>query len=938
MPDTERRIKIKIADKAEGATRRDVLYEGVKSHDIDEAALQVVIERAKLELWKSDRDEGIAIGEKLYDFINGSGGKLNKIINDTVSRRENLYIYLDAAPDLTHLPFELMRDDARFLLLDERLQLIRLVSEDGWDTEVVPENRPLKMVFMVCSPTDLQTQSVLSFEREEELIIKSTEKYALDIRFEDSGSVAGLKDTLIDNGGCDILHIVGYADYDENNGPIFYMEYETGLLERITPDVLWHNIRENPPRMLFLSGCYTGRGGETGASGSFAYQMAKEGIPVVLGWGLPVSDMGATSFAAELYFLLSIGNGISKAVQKTRKMIDEVYYTWPLLRVFTNGEPLKAFIKAGQPVRNHTTRSSTYEYLEGTHVRVIKEGFIGRRRELQHGIRAIKGINGKYGAIIHGTGGNGKSCLAGKLIERFKDDKKLFVVHGVIKQVDIINGLYKLFDKYAIESATKLLTSNKTYEAKIKGLFRCEFNDMPVLIYFDDFEQNLKRVGDEYVLMPEPFEAVRPFLVALDWAGHSTNLLITSRYPFKLVDGNEDLPSIKLEAIPLMAFRDADLNKKIAELKFISESKHKDLYIKYGNGNPRLLEWFEKIAAEESKYDLDKLEAAIKDKEEDFIQEHLANVIAETVGVDFKEFLRRSSVFRIPVTEGAFNPLGDTKFLKTGVNLTLHEQETIGAVKHYWVTPVIRQRQWDELDSDEKKRIHKIAYKWFVDILDDFINNKKPLEYNHLQEAVHHALRCGNIRDACKYGVWLGNYMTELLLYRDSLLLQQTVADRITDDIIKEAIDEKDRSVSILLNDYGMSFKTLGEPAKALEYFEKALAIDLDLYGDKHSNVAVRYNNIGASWQDLDEPVKAKEYFDKSLAIDLDLYGDKHHKVAADYNNIGHAWYSLGQPQKAIGYVEKAYAFYTAAYGEEHPDTKNAKLGLGIIRKQLSKS
>ncbi|MBF0458738.1 MAG: tetratricopeptide repeat protein [Nitrospirae bacterium] len=636
-----------------------------------------------------------------------------------------------------------------------------------------------------------------------------------------------------------------------------------------------------------MSGCYTGGGDDKGASGSFASQMAKAGIPVVLGWGLPVSDAGATAVAAEIYYSLSIGDGISKAVQKAKQLFGNTYHTWPLLRVFTNGEPPKAFITKGQRVRHHTTRTSTYEYLEGTQVKVIRQGFIGRRRELQKGVRAIKGIGGKYGAIIHGTGGNGKSCLAGKLIERFRGDKELFVIHGEITQANIINGLNKLFKKMGVKSTKAILSSDESYEDKIDGLFQGAFKEKQVLIYFDDFEQNLKRVGNEYILMPEPLEAVRPFLVALDWADHQTNLLITSRYPFKLVDSMEDLPAKKLAAIPLMAFKDADLNKKIAELTAISNSEHKDLYLKYGGGNPRLLEWFETIAKEESKYDLDKLEAAIRGKEEKFIEEHLANVIATTVGVDFKKFLQQSSVFRIPVAEGAFKGVGDTKFLKTGVNLTLHEQETIGTVAYYWVTPVIRQRQWAELNDDEKKRTHESAYKWFNDILNEFRNKKKPPEYNHLQEAVHHALECGNIRGACKYAVTLGNYMNELLLYRDELSLQKVVADRITDDIIREAIEKKDGYVSGLLNNLGESFRTLGEPKKAIEFYEKALAIDLAAYGDQHPEVAIRYSNIGTAWRNLGDPAKAIEFYQKALAIGLATYGDKHPDVAIRYNNRG---------------------------------------------------
>ncbi|MBF0318673.1 MAG: tetratricopeptide repeat protein, partial [Nitrospirae bacterium] len=347
------------------------------------------------------------------------------------------------------------------------------------------------------------------------------------------------------------------------------------------------------------------------------------------------------------------------------------------------------------------------------------------------------------------------------------------------------------------------------------------------------------------------------------------------------------------------------------------------------------LEWFEIIAKDEGNYDLAKLEAAINGKKEDFIQDHLTNVIAETVGADFKEFLKRSSVFRIPVPADAFNQLGDSALLETGVNLTLHEQETLGRVDHFWVTPVIRQRQWDELDAVEKKRIHKIAYKWFADILDELLNKKKLPEYNHLQEAVHHALKCDNIRVACKYAIALGNYMEKLLLYRDSLLLQQKVADRITPDIEKEAIKEKDEYVAMLLNNLGESVSSFGDPAKAIEYYEKALAIDLAAYGDKHPEVATDYNNIGSAWRDLDDPAKAKEYYEKALAIDLAAYGNKHPEVATDYNNIGSAWRDLDDPAKAKEYYEKALAIFLDAYGDNHPNVARDYNNIGAAWSDL---
>ena len=65
---------------------------------------------------------------------------------------------------------------------------------------------------------------------------------------------------------------------------------------------------------------------------------------------------------------------------------------------------------------------------------------------------------------------------------------------------------------------------------------------------------------------------LRPILQALDWNEESgTRLVISSRYPFDLEYEGEDL-SGKLADITLLAFRDADLEKKTAELPHIAAS------------------------------------------------------------------------------------------------------------------------------------------------------------------------------------------------------------------------------------------------------------------------------------------------------------------------------------------------------------------------------
>lgn len=144
------------------------------------------------------------------------------------------------------------------------------------------------------------------------------------------------------------------------------MEDETGYMRKVSPRELWEEaLIENPPRLLFLSGCRTGEtpaapetsetpetrenresreNQESEAAVSFSReQVEKYHVPTVLGWGRSVGDEQATHAEQMLYRELSRGRSITEAVQRARHDLiaafpGSSYPAWPLLRLFAGGE------------------------------------------------------------------------------------------------------------------------------------------------------------------------------------------------------------------------------------------------------------------------------------------------------------------------------------------------------------------------------------------------------------------------------------------------------------------------------------------------------------------------------------------------------------------------------------------------------------------------
>lgn len=677
------------------------------------------------------------IGKRLFSVLNGDGQTLIRALKEADEKGELLQVIIKGE-GAANLPFELLYYND--FLVPSKVHLIRRVSERGIKKTLTPEDRPLKVLLIACSPQDVSP--ILDFEKEEDTILEVTKDLPIEIDIEDTGSLEGL-DELLSKSRYDIVHITGHAGIDKRGIPFFLMEDEEGMRHDVTPSMLWEKLDLNVPRLVFLSGCRTGQIPEHAAAMSFAEYLTVERAPAVLGWGLPVSDKGARAAAVKLYHEFSRGENILEALCRTRKeLFDHYQRDWPILRLFSDGTPPDvAIVKRGQ-VRRLKPGELQYIYLENSQVKVLTKGFVGRRRQLQKGLKCLKKDRVKVGLLLHGTGGLGKSCLAGKLCERFKDHV-LIIVHGELNAFKFGEALKDGFFRCSDDNGLKALDIKEEMPDKIRRLCSSIFQQRNYLIIFDDFEKNLVGIDKGN---PEVCADAIPILEALlkflSNSGKMTQLIITSRYTFPLTLGGQDFVKDKLESIGLTSFKEADERKKISELSNIANYPNPEIkkqLIKAGLGNPRLMEYLDKLVGEVKSLDIAPLLSKIKDKQDEFIQDLILKQIFEAQTRVFKTFLRRCSVYGLPVSRNGIGSLCSDIIdwelhAEKAVRLSLMERDSTRQDPMYWVTPLLRDSLFKELKENERKKYHQIAVGYYQNIL------SRAYEAVSSAELIRHAL------------------------------------------------------------------------------------------------------------------------------------------------------------------------------------------------------
>ena len=659
------------------------------------------------------------LGTKLAAFLDGDERWLTPVLDHPAGT----ILRITAAGRLRHLPWELLARDGTHLTVssDAPLLPVRAIGTNtALNSPVTPGNRPLRVLFMATSPEGVEP--VLNYEAEEAAILAATSRTGTDLVVEESGTLEGLRFLSRDYGAgyFDVLHLSGHATVNADGQPTFLVENEFGGLAYATAGQIAQAVAGHWPRLVFVSGCLTGNAPDAGTFPSMSESLVRAGAPAVLGWALPVGDVSATEFAAELYRSLADGVPLDRAIVEARQhLYTQKRGNWHLLRVYADRSPLAPMVtplnKRGRA--RLQVRAADQEFLDPqTQLSRVaaRAAFVGRRRVIQRCLRTLKRPVGTEGAaealVLHGMGGLGKSSLASRLLERMPTHPRA-VWYGRVDLTKFRELTTKVIFptvEQQIEAAKLLDNDHAPLAVRLRHLLHADgpLGLTPCLFVFDDFEEgNLDERDGSHVLSAEMADILPALLKAIHETGSPSRVIITSRYRFPTPAAT----TIVVESLETLTR--VEQTKKLANLRNLRPGSTLDpgireRAIQAAAGNPRLLDWLDRIAADTT-LDLNGLITAIENEADRFRETILAQNLLDSQPPELQTMLAKVNVVELPVPAETVHAVHDhpdaTGHIERAAQLGLLEEGTDPETRQprYYVSNVLRPLIRPLLTDDE---------------------------------------------------------------------------------------------------------------------------------------------------------------------------------------------------------------------------------------------
>jgi len=166
-----------------------------------------------------------------------------------------------------------------------------------------------------------------------------------------------------------------------------------------------------------------------------------------------------------------------------------------------------------------------------------------------------------------------------------------------------------------------------------------------------------------------------------------------------------------------------------------------------------------------------------------------------------------------------------------------------------------------------------------------------------------------------------GSYDAAIQVLQEAVRLQSAHGGSTTD--LAESLTE-------LANSHFYS----GHYAASEALNQQVLAMDRQLYGDRHPHVADDLINLGAIQYDLGHYPEAERFDREALEITQSFYGQNHPATASALTILGRTLVSQSKNDEAAGLLKAALLIEEQSYGKVHPRVAGTLNELGKISQQ----
>jgi tetratricopeptide (TPR) repeat protein len=865
----------------------------------------------------------------------------------------------------------------------------------------VLESGGLRILFMAFSPQDAPPE--LDFEREEEELLTAlapmAEKRRARLRVAEEGTLEDLRATLLLE-RFDVVHLSGHGRLTAG-GPLLVFEDPFGGKRLVSPEEILEAFQaaKEMPELVMLACCHSAE--VRGSVASFAAELVAGGVPNVLGWTRRVRDDLATAAAASVYEQLGACKTPVEAAQLARERMRRAEerdsrpsHAWGTLALVSGFAAGFRVDDRAEPLSEGFDPGEVYKYL-GSRMRVLRKGFVGRRRLVQRLSRVLlRGQDARKeatrdvaGACVFGMKGVGKSCAVGRAIERAKQqqaDLGVVVLHGAVDGRSVLEAFQEAVEHGGgDEEAERLLArADEPFLKRVQAVMKL-WRRRPMAIVLDDFEQNLEpREGGAWIVAPEAAGLLEALLPVC--ATGKPKLVITSTAEFQVPGRYERA----IAMVPLGSFDAAAVRKlwmrgqASNELSHVSLSSWQDLADRLGR-NARILTWARALCAGKTDDELAGVarraamelpvwapgDEVSEEKHAELAQLFLQHMALEQASAAFGDaalaFVKRARVFEAAVPREAFKALAEglaidlDRDLDALASCGLLEVGELDGARAYRVSPLVEPK----LDAADATRWHEAAAEAWERLVEKAPSGAGQLE--RTRRAWEHTLKAGHMERAERLGRTIDAALWRAGLYVESLRLAERHLEALPESpfghqwagysefaagrpgpratgrvqrgyalLVRALGTDEHLHVAASLHALGGVLHAQGDIAGARAALERSLAILMNVHvTDEHPNIAASLHELGGVLHAQGDLAGARSALERALAVTVRVYGtDEHPDVGASLHELGRVLHAQGDLASARSALERSLTIHTNLQGtDEHPAVASSLHALSSV-------